>query len=390
MYKTLSRHFYWPALAVDCYAVFRNCAECAREQVTLRQHSKELKLFPAKAPLESVSIDILGELVTTKRKNCYLLVICDRYTKLVRTIPLSSISSNKVTLAFLKHWVFVYGPPVSVLSDNGKQFTARLFVDTCRFLGIKNVFTTTYHPQTNGQVERFNRTILSALRHYVAEHPRDWDLFSDALTYAYNTQAHASTMLAPFELVLSRPPPAISIESRPTMDAADDAYTYRERWKYWLTQLMSTASAELEKRQARYKRNFDARLRLPVQQISEGSFVFVRRDHTPRTESRHKLAPVADGPFEVVGADEHTVVVKIDENVERVSRDRVELAPKPAEPVTQDTVQDTSGANAARLRSLDLPRLFRERNAMRMTYQEPGQEWELDAEYLPCHQGILV
>ena len=89
MYKTLSRQFFWPALAVDCYAVSRNCAECARERVTLRQHSKELKLFPAKAPLESVSIDILGELVTTKRKNRYLLVICDRYTKLVRTIPLS-------------------------------------------------------------------------------------------------------------------------------------------------------------------------------------------------------------------------------------------------------------------------------------------------------------
>ena len=89
------------------------------------------------------------------------------------------------------------------------------------------------------------------------------------------------------------------------MDTADDAYTYRERWDYWLNQLMSTAKAELENRQARYKRNFYARLPLPVQQISEGSFVFVRRDHTPRTESRHKLAPVADGPFEVVGADEH-------------------------------------------------------------------------------------
>ena len=140
-------------------------------------------------------------------------------------------------------------------------------------------------------------------------------MFSDALTYAYNTQAHASTMLAPFELVLSQPPPALSIESRPTMDAADDAYTYRELWKYWLTQLMSTASAELEKRQARYKRNFDARLRLPVLRISEGSFVFLRRDRTPRTESRHKLEPVADGPFEVVGANEHTVVVKIDERL---------------------------------------------------------------------------
>ena len=234
-------------------------------------------------------------------------------------------------------------------------------------------------------MERFNRTILSALRHYVAEHPWDWDLFSDALTYAYNTQAHASTMLAPFEFVLSRPPPTLSIESRPTMDAADDAYTYRERWKYWLTQLMSTASAELETRQARYKRNFDARLRLPVQQINEGSFVFLRRDHTPRTESRHKLAPVADGPFKVFGADEHTVVVKIDENVERVSRDRIVLAQKPAEPVTQDTVQDTSGAYAAPAPTGPasiVPRTQRDADDFPGTWTRMG----LDAHYLPYHQ----
>ena len=284
-------------------------------------------------------------------------------------------------MAFLKHWVFVYGSPVSVLSENGKQFTARLFVDTCRVLGIKNGFTTTYHYQTNNQVERLT-AILSDLRHYVAEHPRDWDLFSDALTYAYKTQAHASTMLAPFELVLSRPPPALSIESRPTMDAADDAYTYRERWKYWLTQLMSTASAELEKRQARYKRNFDAWLRLPVQQISKASFVFLRRDHTLRTESRHKLAPVANGPFEVVGADEHTVAVKIDENVERVSRDRVQLAPKPAEAVTQDTVQDTSGANAAPaptgLASI-IPRTQRDADDLPGTWTRMGTQRRLPA-----------
>ena len=123
------------------------------------------------------------------------------------------------------------------------------------------------------------------------------------------------------------------------MDAADDVYTYRERRKYWLSQLMSTASAESDKRQARYKRKFDSRLRLPAQQISEGFFAFLRRDHTLRTESWHKLAPVADVPFKDVLADEHTIVMKIEENVERVSRDCVELAPKPAEPVTQDTVQ---------------------------------------------------
>ena len=93
-----------------------------------------------------------------------------------------------------------------LLSDNGTQFTARFFQNICRILGIRNVFTTTYHPQANGQVERFNRTLTSALRKYVGEHPKDWDLFSDAMTFAYNTQVHRTTNIAPFELVLARAP----------------------------------------------------------------------------------------------------------------------------------------------------------------------------------------
>ena len=115
------------------------------------------------------------------------------------------------------------------------------------------------------------------------------------------------------------------------------------------------------------------------------TFGCARRNGKRRT----KLAPVADGPFEVVGADEHTVVVKIDENVKRVSRDRIELAPKPAEPVTQDTVQDTSGANAAPaptgLASI-IPRTQRDEDDLQGTWTRMGTRRRLPA--LP--PGILV
>lgn len=66
-------------------------------------------------------------------------------------------------------------------------------MDVCRIIGIKNVFTTTYYPYANGQVEQFNCTILSALHHYVAEHPKDWYLFSAALTFACNYHVNNST-----------------------------------------------------------------------------------------------------------------------------------------------------------------------------------------------------
>jgi hypothetical protein len=109
-----------------------------------------------------------------------------------------------VAVAFC-HWVFIYGPHQNLLSDNGPQFSSKFFQACCQILGVKQAFTTPYHPQANGQVERHNRTILSQPRKYIGYHQDDWDLFNRALTYAYNTQVHSSTNVSPFELVLSRP-----------------------------------------------------------------------------------------------------------------------------------------------------------------------------------------
>ena len=89
LYQRIRHHFYWPALEIDCYATVRNCPECARNRIKLRKNTGQLQLFPAKAPLESVCIDLLGELIRTSRGHKYLLVITDRFSKLVRTVPLN-------------------------------------------------------------------------------------------------------------------------------------------------------------------------------------------------------------------------------------------------------------------------------------------------------------
>ena len=75
LYHRIRRHFYWPALAIDCYATVRNCPDCARNIIKLRKNVGSLKLFPAKAPLESVCIDILGELIRRPRGHRYLSLI---------------------------------------------------------------------------------------------------------------------------------------------------------------------------------------------------------------------------------------------------------------------------------------------------------------------------
>ncbi len=114
--------------------------------------------------------------------------------------------------------MYNFGPPVYVLTDNGTQFASKFFSEACQILGIGKLFTTSYHPLTNGQAERFNRTILNSLRSYVAEHQRDWDAYSSLVTYGYNCQIHRSTGVAPLELVLSRPSVNLSLENVPSWE----------------------------------------------------------------------------------------------------------------------------------------------------------------------------
>ncbi len=96
MYYTLRRIFYWPMLMADVKHCCQSCYACAKERTNLRRHTSPLKLFPAKRPLESVAIEILGPLTQTVRKHRFVLVMTCRYSKLTRVVPLVSITALSV------------------------------------------------------------------------------------------------------------------------------------------------------------------------------------------------------------------------------------------------------------------------------------------------------
>ena len=141
----------------------------------------------------------------------------------------------------------------------------KFFQSMCQILNVHNSFTTTYHPKTNGQTERFNRTIKAMIRSYLADHPRDWDLYTGALTFAYNWQPHSSTALAPFELVLSKTPPPLALEKQPSVRRTP--LDTRDKWKNWLSKALIEAKGRLERVHARYKRNYDNRLHRQSEKI---------------------------------------------------------------------------------------------------------------------------
>ena len=291
MFQTLRRTFYWPSMALDAYKTARQCSSCTRERISLRKNANYLRLFPAQAALKYVAIDILGPPPRTSSKHRYLLCITNRYSKMIRTGPHKNVTAATVATAFCEHWVFHYGPPVRLLSDNGVQFTSKFLQDVCAILCTQKLFTTAYHPQTNGQVERFNRTIIAGLRRFCSEHGRDWDTFSHAATYAYKNTVHRATGLTPLQLVLTRPPSPLNLENVETINPESYGPLQTEqRFSQRLRSLMQSADKRLTATQARYKRDFDKSVRQFNTDITPGELVFVQRETATESEERHKTS----------------------------------------------------------------------------------------------------
>jgi len=201
MYTSMRRWFYWESMVLDVYAFVANCTQCARNRVGKRRKTNYLKTFPPTEPLTDLCIDQLGPLPLTAAGNEHVLVIVDRFSKISRAISLEHIDAETIAAAFLDYWVASYGPPATVLSDNGPQFRSQFFQGVFSLLGISKRYSTTYRPQTSGQVERYNQTIVGQLRTYVEDHQDRWEELVSVLTPAYNSRPQQSTGVAPLEFV---------------------------------------------------------------------------------------------------------------------------------------------------------------------------------------------
>jgi transposase InsO family protein len=287
MFQTIRKTFFWPRIAEDVYETVRQCDLCARNRISEKRKTNPLKLFPSNGPLESVSMDILRPLPRTKHGNRFLLMISDRDSYVTKTVPLRTVTALSVARTFCDHWAYVYGPPVSLLTYNGTQFTAKVFQGLCTELGIRKIFTTTYHPQTNGQVERYNRTILASLRRYVSKRQDDWDDFTSAITFAYKCRVHSSLGMPPFDLALTRPPPTLSLQALPRADEIAPA-TLKSEFLERLKTLRLRAGESLHKAKVRYKKSYDLGVVRKNTELLVGDEAYLRVEITD-VGRNHKL-----------------------------------------------------------------------------------------------------
>lgn len=160
----------------------------------------------AEDAFDIVGIDLITKLPVSHDGFNTILVCTDNLTKYAIAIPLKNELAETIIHAFFNHVVAKHGCPKIVISDRGANLSGERSRDFFRLFAIQRKLTSAYHPQSNGQTERFNRTLKTSLTMYVDANQKDWSSFIPAITFAYNITIHSVTKVAPFEAVFGRAP----------------------------------------------------------------------------------------------------------------------------------------------------------------------------------------
>ena len=163
-----------------------------------------MQIQGAGRPMERIATDILGELPMTECGNRYILVVSDYFTKWTECFAIPNMEARTVADKIVREVITRFGVPTMIHSDQGKQLEGHPFTEMCKMLNVKKTRTTPYHPQSDGMVRRFNKTLVRMLKTYVNDHQSDWDEYLPYVTMAYRSVEHETTGCSPNYLMLGR------------------------------------------------------------------------------------------------------------------------------------------------------------------------------------------
>ena len=192
-------------MRADTRRYCHSCLVCATRKGAGRSSHPPLQSIPVGGPFHRVGVYVL-QLPLTETGNRYVVVFLDYLTKWVEAFPTPNQSAEMIARLLVEEIFCRHGAPEHLLSDRSANFLSELILEVCKYLSIRKVNTSGYHPQTDGLVEKFNSTLISMISNVSESSGRDWDRHLPYLLFAYRASVHESTKESPFYLMYGRDP----------------------------------------------------------------------------------------------------------------------------------------------------------------------------------------
>ena len=295
----LERHYYWPRMRATVEDYVRSCEPCQRNKAVNAKPYGPLQPLPVPpSPWHTVTMDLISGLPVTTTGYDAVTVFVDKLTKMIHLAAVKKASSaTDLASVFFNHVYRHHGLPKVIVSDRDSRFTGHFWQHLFKLCGTRLALSTAYHPQTDGQTERANRTLVEALRTYVNAAGTNWDRQLTAIEFAYNNSVNASTGYSPFYLNAGRNPdaPAALAAAQPptTASPAVDAFVESQR------AAVQQAQQSLLKAQSQQKQQADRHRRDAPFAVGDSVLLSTANLDLRKSGKSRKLLPRWIGPFAI-------------------------------------------------------------------------------------------
>ena len=297
--QKIKARFYWIGCREDVENYCNTCDICnSRKGPNIRQRNK-MQQYNVGSPFERIGIDILGPLPATERGNRYLVVVMDYFTKWPEVFPVPNQEAETVAAGLMENVISRFGVPMEIHSDQGRNFESEVFQCLMKVLGITKTRTTALHPQSDGMVERFNKTILDYLSKFIDDHQSDWDKLINLCMLAYRTAVNETTQISPAKMMFGRELrlPVDLVVGQPPEQGERRLPEWVSNLQDVLWDLHDAARKQIQSSSDRMKARYDLRARGP--KFAEGDNVWF---YNPKRRKGKcpKLQRDWEGPYEVI------------------------------------------------------------------------------------------
>ncbi|GKB57896.1 reverse transcriptase domain-containing protein [Tanacetum coccineum] len=298
--KAIRTGYYWPTMHMDARKLIRECNDCQVHRPVPRNPQQNLSPITSPWPFYKWGIDIAGPFPEGPGKVKFLIVAIDYFTKWIEAKPVATITGNQVKKFVWDNIVCRFGLPGEIISDNGKQFRDNPFKDWCEKLCIRQCFASVKHPQTNGLVERANRSLGEGIKARLDERSKDWIGELSHVLWSHRTMIKSSNGETPFSLTYGTEaviPAEIGMPTLRTMEV--DPTKNDEALEVNLDLIeekREQAAIQEAKSKTKMEKYYNSRVR--GTSFKPGDMVY-RSNDASHARDGGKLGPKWEGPYEV-------------------------------------------------------------------------------------------